>query len=56
MIFGLNCTFLPVPDAALASCVERSSSPACKMFQVQPTLGHPDGKEQTIHYTGIPLF
>ena len=27
-----------------------------KMFQVQPTLGHPDGKEQTIHYTGIPLF
>ena len=27
-----------------------------KMFQVQPALGHPDGKEQNICHTGIPLF
>lgn len=29
-IFDPSCTFLPVPDAAPASCVERSSSPVCK--------------------------
>ena len=27
-----------------------------KMFQVQPALGHPDGKEQNIRHKGIPLF
>ena len=29
-IFDPSCTFLPAPDAAPASCVERSSSPVCK--------------------------